>query len=290
MKKYFIVFIVIITIIFSGCGKTTNINDNDNVKIVVSFYALEGFCTYIGGDKVNISVIIPEGAEPHDYEPKISDMRKVNEADVYIYNGLGLESFAQDIINSVDNEELVIVNASDNIETIKVGGSYDPHIWLSIKNAKIECKNILEALVLVDVKNKDYYEKNYNDTILKMDNLYNEYYEKFKDINNKDFITGHAAFGYLCRDFNLNQQSVEDVFAEGEPTPSKLKNLVDFCREKNIKTIFVESLVSPDVSETLAREVGAKTKKIYTMGNKDNENDYLTNMEYDLNVIYNSLK
>ena len=97
----------------------------------------------------------------------------------------------------------------------------------------------------------------------------------------------HAAFAYLCRDFNLTQNSVEDVFASGEPSAKKLADLTDYCKNNNIKTIFVEDLVSPKVSETLAKEVGAKTVKINTFLEGD---DYLGTQKDNLEKIYGSLK
>ena len=93
---------------------------------------------------------------------------------------------------------------------------------ISLKNAKIEVKNIKDAFVKADPANKDYYEKNYNEYVAKLDAMIKKYEDQFAKAPHKNFVTGHAAFAYLCRDFGLEQNSVEDVFAEGEPNAAQL--------------------------------------------------------------------
>jgi zinc transport system substrate-binding protein len=234
-------------------------------------------------------------------------------AKVFVYNGLDMESWVGKTLESISNKELIVVESSKGAELIKnthdeehhdgeeheedekhedehEHGEYDPHLWLSLKEAKVQTKNIRDALVQADSINKDFYEKNYEEFAKKLDELYNEYKKKFDTVQSKYFITGHAAFGYLCRDFGLEQKSVEDVFAEGEPTPQKLKGLADFSKKNNIKTIFMEELASPKVSETLAREVGAKVEKIYTIESREDNKDYIQSMRDNLEKVYNSLK
>ncbi|MBP2652383.1 MAG: transporter substrate-binding protein, partial [Firmicutes bacterium] len=146
-----------------------------------------------------------------------------------------------------------------------------------------------EAFVTADPANKAYYEKNYTEFYDQLEQLYTEYNKQFKAVQNKNFVTGHAAFAYLARDFGLTQNSVEDVFAEGEPSAKKLKELTEYCKENKIKTIFVEDMVSPKVSEALAKEVGATAEKIYTLESKEEGQDYLQTMRANLTKIANSL-
>lgn len=295
------IIIICIMFIFSGCNSNNNsisTNNKSKVKVVVSFNAMKEFASAIGKNKVDITTIIPNGTEPHDFEPTVKNLKILSNANVFIYNGLGMESWKDSVINSVGNKNLILVNSSkgivpirnNNNEEIKEHGEYDPHIWISLKNAKIQCKNIRNALIKADGSNKDFYEKNYINFSRQLDNLYNQYNQKFSTVKNKNFVTGHAAFAYLCRDYGLKQNSVEGVFAEGEPSPKKLEELVEYCKKNKIKTIFVENMVSPKVSNTLAKEVGAKVKKIYTIESKEDNKDYIQSMRYDLETIYNSLK
>ena len=301
--------IIIITLSLIGCsGKKEEIEtQNGKLNVVVSFYAMEEFVKEIGKDKVNVYTIIPEGVEPHDFEPKAKDLRKLENADMLVLNGAGMEHWSKDVIKAVKNEKLKVIDTSQGVNLINISeengdsshiGSentheilgVNPHLWLGLTTAKIQSENIKNALVELDNANSKYYEENYVAFANELDSLYKDYKVKFDSIANKNFVTGHATFAYLCRDFNLNQISIEGVFAEGEPSPKKMKELTDLCKEKNIKTIFMESLVSPQVSETLAKEVDGKTATIYTLHSKEDNLSYLESMKSNLDIIYNSLK
>ena len=305
MKKKLVVFIIIVlSITLAACGKNeTNSSEtkqkgNSKIEIVASFHAIGEFAKAVGGNKVEVKVIIPDGTEPHDFEPKAMDIARMSEARLFVYNGLGMEAWAEKVIASINSTELVKVDTSTGAdlitngkpEDIKQHGQYDPHLWLSLKGAQKQAQNIEAALVKVDPSNKDYYNKNYKEFYNKLEKLYIEYLNKFKTIKNKDFVTGHAAFAYLCRDFGLEQNSVESVFAEGEPSANRLRELVDYCKANAIKVVFLEDMASPKISETLAREVNAKVAKIYTIESRENNMDYVESMTYNLQKIYESLK
>lgn len=304
LLKKIVLFIGMLSMLLtlSGCksisNNNTTANDNGKLNVVVSFNAMKEFVSAIGKDKVNITTMIPNGTEPHEFDPKIKDFETLSSAKVFVYNGLGMEKWADKAVQSVGNKDLIAVDASKGADAIKnsdpssvkQNGEYDPHLWLSLKGAELESNNIKDALVKADPKNKDYYEKNYTDFKNELESLYNDYKSKLDPLPNKSFVTGHAAFAYLCRDFHLKQNSVEDVFAEGEPSSQQMEKLINYCKENNIKTIFVEDMVSPKVSNTLAKEVGAKAEKIYTVESKEDNKDYIQSMRANLDEIYNSLK
>jgi len=299
MRLMILPLIITISVIaLTSCSENKNSVDSSKLQITVSFNAMREFAEAIGGDKVQITTMIPDGTEPHDYDPKPKDLISLSKSKVFIYNGLGMELWSTPAINAVGNKNLITVDASKGAEmiksadeeSIKAQDQYDPHLWLSLKGAELEGKNIKLAIEKADSKNKDYYEKNYNIFYSDLENLYNTYKGKFESVKEKDFVTGHAAFGYLCREFGLEQKSVEGIFAEGEPSALKLKELVDYCKKNDIKTIFMENMTSPKVSETLAKEVGAKSEVIYTMESREDNKDYLDCMEINLGRIYDSLK
>ena len=314
-KKIFLgVLLGLIGSMIIGCGQSNDKNavKNEETKpsITVSIFPLKEFAEEIAGDEVDINCLVPNNMEPHDYEPKTKDFEKLINSDAFIYNGLGLEEWVEKVNEVIKNEDVLIVDSSKNVDSITIEdenheeehnhdneeehdhehGAIDPHSWLSLKEAQVQSEAIKDTLIEIDPENKAYYEQNYNEFKQKLDDLYNKYNEKFQTLQNKNFITGHAAFGYLCRDFGLEQKSVENVFGEGEPTPKQLENLVNFCKENNITTIFSESLASPKVSETLAAEVGAKVIPIYTLESQEDNKSYLEAMEYNLNQIYNCLE
>lgn len=307
MRKNILAAGLILTIMvtFISCMDISKKDNTLNIKaqkgkiqVVVSFNALMELTEAVGKDKVQVRTIIPEGTEPHDFEPKIRDFESVNSASIFVYNGLGMEAWVDNTLQNVNNKNLIIVNASKGITPIKVSEDtksegesiYDPHIWLSLKNAEIEAASIEKALIKADKADKGYYENNYKTFYDKLEALYAEYNNKFNKLHNKYFVTGHAAFAYFCRDFGLKQNSVEDVFAEEEPSARKMKGLIDFCKSHKIRTVFVEDMVSPKVSQTLADEAGAKVEKIYTLESKEDNKDYIESMESNLSEVYESLK
>lgn len=296
MKKKIIsgALAVITSIMLIGCGtnsdtKTTNDEGNKKVNIMVSVYPLKEFADKIAGDKAEVSCMVPDNMEPHDYEPKTKDFEALIKSDAFIYNGLGLETWVDQVKSVIGDKELRIVDSSEGVEVRKEGEVIDPHSWLSLKEAEKQAENIKDTLVEIDEDNKVYYEENYDAFVGELESLYNEYKEKFDNLSTKDFVTGHAAFGYLCRDFGLQQKSVENLFAEGEPTPKQLEQLVTFCKENNIKTVFSESLASPKVSETLAKEVGAEVVPILTLESNEDDKSYVEAMRYNLEEIYKCL-
>ncbi|HBJ1648011.1 ABC transporter substrate-binding protein [Clostridium botulinum] len=298
MKKRFFLTLscILMSLFIIGCSNSNSTNESNKVnddskklQVMVSIYPLKEFTEKIGGDKIEVTCLVPENMEPHDYEPKTKDFEKLMNSDIFIYNGLGMEHWIDSVNNVVSDDKVLKVNSSDGIDVRKEGELVDPHSWLSLIQVQKQCENIKDALISLDETNKDTYEENYNKFKKELQGLYDEYSAKFNDLSQKDFITGHAAFGYLCRDFGLTQKSVENLYGEGEPTPKELENLVNFCKENNKKVIFSESLASPKVSETLASEVGAEVVPIYTLESSEDDMSYLDAMKSNLDKIYKSL-
>lgn len=281
----------------SSSAESTSSAEAEKIPVSVTFNAMKEFVEAVGKDRVEVATIIPDGTEPHDFEPKAQDLAALSNAKIFVYNGFGMEAWVEDAIKSANNSSLITVEASKGAEPIQnteeeeieEHGQYDPHLWLSLKGAELEVKNIKEALVSADPSNKEFYETNCNDYVAQLEKLYTEYQGKFQSVKKKSFVTGHAAFGYLCREFGLEQNSVEDVFAEGEPSAQQMTELVKYCKENQVTTIFAEEMASPEVSKTLADEVGAKVETIYTVEGGEDDKSYLERMEDNLSKIYDSL-
>ena len=279
-----IAFTLLCTSLLAGCGSEEKAAPAGKTNVVVSFNAMKELVQAVGQDKVAITTLIPDGTEPHDFQPTPKDMKALHKAALFVYNGAGMESWTDTAIKAASNEKLQVLEASKGIALI------DPHTWLSLANAQIEVKNIADALSAVDPKNKDFYQKNAQSYNKQLAELLAKYQGKFARLPQKNFVTGHAAFAYLCRDLGLTQSSVEDVFASGEPSAQSLAQLAEFCKEKNVKTIFVEDTVSPKTSLTLAKEVGAGTQPIHTLESSAGKLTYLQRMEENLEAIYKSMK
>lgn len=289
-------------VLMAGCGSapaaTKSASGNAKIPVAVSFDAMKEFTKAVGGDKVEISVVIPDGTEPHEFDPKPQDLKAISNAKVFVYSGLGMEQWADKAVKAAAKDNLITVEASKGADPIKLTdpdeikehGAYDPHLWLSLKGAELEAANIRDGLIKASPENKAYFEDNYNKFKNELDALLKEYDGKFKTVKSHTIVTGHAAFGYFGRDFGLTQKSVEDTFASGEPTPAKLAELTEFVKKNHVKTVFTEDQVSPAVSKTLAQEGGADTKQIYTMESSDKGLSYIDRMKKNLENVYEALK
>lgn len=224
------------------------------LNVVVSFYPLYDFTKNIGGEKVNITTIIPFGVEPHDWEPTPKDVGKILSADLFIYNGAGLEPWAEKLVRDTKSKNLVVI---DMYKSIGAKGD-DPHIWLDPILVKAQLKVIRDTLIKLDSRNKSYYEANYNSYLKKVEALDREIRDTLSRCKKKVFVTSHDAFSRFAERYGLTQVPITGINPEAEPKPKDLVEVVKIVRENKIKYIFTEPLISPKLAESLSRETGAK--------------------------------
>lgn len=249
-------------IVQTGCGAESSQADfqnRDKITIVTSIYPIYDFAVNIAGDKAEIVNLVPAGTEPHDFELSTGDMQQLEKADLFLYNGAGMEHFVDKMLSAVSNKNLVVVEASVGVKKLESDHRIDPHTWLSIQNAIQEAETIKDALVGIDVRNADYYETNFETYKKQLEELYETYQKELTGLSGDTIVVAHEAFGYLCDECGLKQEAIEGLMADSEPDSARMKEIIDFCREKKIKVIFFEELVSPKVAQTIADEIGAGT-------------------------------
>lgn len=294
MKKFLLKasIILMLPIMLIGCGTQSDKNINngeEKVNVTVSISPIKEFTELIGGDKVKVTSLIADNVEPHDVDLKPRDFEKLTKSELFIYNGLGMEDWLEQVKEQISEDKIKYVDTSENENPIKTDGKTDPHQWLSLKEAINQCNNIKNALEEVDPKNKTYYEENYEKVKTDFEELYNEYLPKFQSLEHKNFVTSHEAFGYLCRDFGLEQQALNDLFGEGELTAKKIEDLVKYCNDNGVTTIFSEEEDSQKEANTLAKEINGEVKPLYTLETKVEGKSYLEVMKINLEEIYDSM-
>ena len=294
MKKFLLKasIILMLPIMLVGCGTQSDKNINngeEKVNVTVSISPIKEFTELIGGDKVKVTSLIADNVEPHDVDLKPRDFEKLTKSELFIYNGLGMEDWLEQVKEQISEDKIKYVDTSENGNPIKTDGKTDPHQWLSLKEAINQCNNIKNALEEVDPKNKTYYEENYEKVKTDFEELYNEYLPKFQSLEHKNFVTSHEAFGYLCRDFGLEQQALNDLFGEGELTAKKIEDLVKYCNDNGVTTIFSEEEDSQKEANTRAKEINGEVKPLYTLETKVEGKSYLEVMKINLEEIYNSM-
>ena len=271
-KKVFfgIVILTMGAVIFSiGCNSSshTRAENSHKIKVVTTLFPLYDFAKNVGKDKVEVSLLLPPGVEAHSFEPKPSDIIKINEADLFVYTGKFMEPWAAGVIKGVSNKNLIVIDASQGTKMIpgvfhdedEPAGSLDPHIWLDFDNAKIMINNIMQGLQTKDTLNKDFYKEKadeYNKKLTEMDIAYSTTLSPYKG---KTIIYGgHYAFGYLARRYGLIYLAAQGVSPDAEPTANDLAKLVEQIKKDNIKYVYYEELTSPKIAETIANETNAK--------------------------------
>jgi zinc transport system substrate-binding protein len=278
-----------------------------SLRVMASFYPMYDFAQKIGGDKVTVTNMVPAGTEPHDWEPSPSDIVALEQADVFVYSGAGMEHWVEDVLASLDNQSLVTVEASYGIALLEghhhhhedeeeaehehedeheheEGGGYDPHVWLSPLNAKREMENIKNAIAEADPANAEYYEANY--AAWSKDGLSN--------LAIQDIVVSHEAFGYLCDAYGLNQVGIEGISPDSEPDPARMAQIQDFVTEHQVKVIFSEELVSPKVAQAIADATGARVETLSPLEGLTDEQltageDYFSVMEQSLASLKDAL-
>ncbi len=267
MKKRILLLVVFILFMICVLFVPQREKNEGRIRVAVSIPPQAEFVERIGGDRVEVMVMVPPGASPHTYEPTPSQLRDVSKAEIYAKVGSGVEFELawMDKIASV-NKEMLIVDCSKGIKFIEK----DPHVWLSPRNARIMVENIYKGLVKVDPVNKEYYQKNKEKYLEELERLDNEIAQAISK-KRRRIMVYHPAWAYFCRDYGLEQIAIE---REGkEPTPKGILNLIEQARRDNIKVIFASPEFSTKGAEVIAKEINGTVILISPL-----EKNYLENM------------
>lgn len=271
MKRILILTVIILLFCFALItfrrSQTSSQPNTQKLTVVTTLFPLYDMGKHIGGESVEITLLLPPGVEAHSFEPKPSDIEKINEADVFIYTGKYMEPWVEDILKGITNETLLVVDASQNVTMItpmfheqdEKSDSYDPHIWLDFANDIIIVREITDAFGKKDPEHISTYVKNGQTYSNTLENLDIAYKNALSTCQKRDIIFGgHFAFGYLTRRYNLTYQAAQGISPDSEPTARDLIALVDQIRKSSIDTVFFEELTSPKIAETLARETNSQ--------------------------------
>jgi zinc transport system substrate-binding protein len=237
--------------------------------VVASLYPLADFTRHVAGDRAVVISLVPPGVEPHDWEPSPRDVADARKASVFVYSGAGFEQAADRILKELaGGAGPVPVDASTGIPLLEAPGeggraraprAKDPHVWLDPLLAQRQVSAIAEGLARVDPAGARAYVDNAAAYRARLGELHDAFTAGLARCARREVVTSHAAFGYLTTRYGLIQVPVMGIAPESEPSPADLARLVRFARQRGVTHIFFESLVSPRIADTLARELGAQT-------------------------------
>ncbi len=275
MKSALILFVTLCVLLIS-CTPVSQQTGSDKIGVVVTVLPQEEFVESVGGDKVEVTVMVPPGASPHTYEFTPVQMARLSKAKVYFKVGSPIEfelTWLDKLIAA--NRNMLVVDCSKGIQMAQSTDpdepGLDPHIWTSVANVRIMVKNICEGLSQADPGNRQYYEGNRDAYLEKLDALDADIRAALDGAKQRTFIVYHPAWGYFARDYGLEQISIEQ---EGkEPKAAYMTRLINQAKAKDIRVIFVSPEFDTRSAEAVAREISGRVVIIDPLAK-----DYLDNM------------
>lgn len=252
MLSILLVLVLAVAVFTASCAPKSAATEK--IGVVVTILPQVEFVERVGGDHVDITVMVPSGQDPHTYAPTVAQLEAVRQAKMYAMVGSGVEFelvYMGRIMEA--NKDMLVVNCSEGIELM----GKDPHIWNSPLNAKIMVDHICEGLIQVDPDNAESYIENRDVYLKELDILDGYVHYRLDGFSNRAFMIYHPAFGYLARDYNLTQIPVEN---EGKPpTPQLIQDCIEKAKQYSIQYLFVAPQFRTEDCETIANAIGGET-------------------------------
>ena len=290
--KRFISFALATILSFSLVACNTDTADNgsdstegDVLSIYTSFYPMYEFTQEIVGDTAEVVNIMPPGSASHGWEPSARQVVELSEADVLVYQGVGMEEWIDDVKATLEAEgsDIIFIEAAEGLDLLVSshthdhdhdqdhdhdhgddhddhddhdhGEGYDPHVWLSVRSSIEILSNIKDALVEIDGENAEAYNSNYEEYKSELEALDEKYTSELISADVDSFMITHEAFGYLARDFNLTQYGLSGMGTEQDPNPEKMAEMIDIVESEGMKAIYFDDAGSDKIALTLAAEL-----------------------------------
>ena len=286
-----IIVAVIILLVILNINRSRNENmENEKVKIVTSFYPMYIIAENLTEGAANVELVNMADVNVgclHDYTLTTADMKKVENADIFILNGLGMESFIDKIIES--NENMKVIDSSDNISNlISDEDETNAHIWTSIENYIIQVENICEGLKINNPDNAEIYENNKNKYKEKLNSLKEEYLDELSDLKGRKAVVLNEAFEYMGQELGIEMITIKTDHEESTLSAEMLKDTIDKMKENQIDMIIIDKNDNKSNAENIANETGAKIYELNSglTGSLD-KNAYLDALRENLDILNN---
>ncbi len=311
MKKPFL--FLALSLLLISCSKSEEITtETSHLQVVASIYPLAFFAQEIGGEHVDITQIVPSGLEPHDYEPTTDQLKKVYDTDLFIFNGAGLEPWANNLEFELSQEDVAFFEATHYVDLIPGGEEtedsslvpdasahseaegWDPHVWLDPVRAKMIVQSMVILFAQLDSEHAQAYQSNAQVLIEELEALDTLYSTQLSACASTELVTSHAAFGYLASRYGLTMIPINGISPENEASLKDLEEIFRLVEEHDISTIYTETLVDASFAETISEETGAQLLTLnplegLTESDSASGKNYLTVMEDNLRNLVQGL-
>jgi zinc transport system substrate-binding protein len=263
IRKAGLILLLAGLILGAGCTEPGQTPPSGNLTVAVTVLPQAELVKAVGGDRVDVVVLVPPGADPHTYEPTASQMVALSKSRIYFRLGTGLLPFEDRFVSGLCdlNRNMVVVDTFEGGVLIEESGDHprdsaytrDPHVWFSVRNAELMVRNIETALSREDPANASYYAKNRDAYLARLDTLDNTISGTLSRLPRRSFLAVHESWGYFARDYNLNPVIIESHGKE--PTAREIAEIVDTAKKDGIRLVFVEPQFSSRGAEVIAEEI-----------------------------------
>lgn len=308
-----------LSLLLAGCsrggGGGSRGEGEQKLRVVASLFPLYDFARQIGGERAEVALLLPPGAEPHGFEPTPGEVTRLAAADLFIYTNKYMEPWVDDLMKGLGASNLLVVEASRGIPLLSEkeetrsrsgaaehdhgapeGGGVDPHLWLDFTRAAAMVDNILEGFVSKDPSGSEVYRRNAEAYKAQLIALDKRYAATLARCASRTLVSGgHFTFGYLARRYGLDYVAAYGFSPNAEPSPRDIIALSALLKRQGLTHLFYEELITPRVAETIAREAGAQLLMLHGAHNISREDlaggaTFLSLMEKNLAALATGLR
>jgi manganese/iron transport system substrate-binding protein len=263
------ILLFLLVVLAAGCGGSADAGDR--VRVAATISVIEDMVERVGGDHVEVYTIVPVGGSPETFQPSPRDAGEISEARVVFENGLGLDAWVEDLVESAGSENQRVVELSKGLEPIEEGheGGHtggNPHFWLDVANSQHYVERIWRTLAEVDPERAGEYRLNAKKYLADLERLNGYIEEKASSIpeERRKMVTFHDAFPYFAQAYGFELVGVIVRNPDAEPSSREVAEIVRAVEEENIPAVFTEPQFSTGLADTVAREAGVKVYELYS--------------------------
>ena len=325
MKKILIMIVLLILVVTTGCQQVdqqvdmqesavsedsdNNSADENRLKVLATTTIVGDVVAQVGGDAIDLEILLPVGADPHGFKPTPQDVAKMTDADVIFANGLGFEEFLEPMIAnslSADNvfelsDGIVVIEGEEHHDEHEGHahdhGGIDPHAWFNPLNVVVWTNNVADVLSEKDSANSQIFVENAEAYVAELESLDLWISEQVAQVpnENRKLITDHEVFGYFAERYMFTQMGtlLPSYSTASEPTAKDIAEIEDIITDFDVQAMFVGNMVNPDLAERVAADTGAEIVFVYTGSLSESSGEastYLDYMKYNTKVIVDALK
>ena len=286
---------VVVVMLLTGCGSAGGRSERDTPVVLTTFTVLQDIAQNVAGEHLRVESITKPGAEIHGYEPTPGDVAKASEADLILDNGLYLEAWFGQFVETADVPHAVV---SDGVEALDIAGDAgtpNPHAWMSPEAAQVYVDNMVTAFSELDPEHAEDFAANAEGYSRQLQQIHDELVETVGALpeNERALVTCEGAFSYLARDVGLEEHYIWPVNAEQQATPQQIAAVIETVRDQDVPAVFCESTVSDAPMQQVVEATGARFGGTLYVDSLSQEGGpvptYLDLLRHDADVIVEGL-